>query len=426
MKKVIIGGRLIDGTGRNPVDNSLIIVENEYITYAGEINESVIAEKCPDQYEKIDARGLTVIPGIIDCHIHLCGILGKDVRDWVLESKTQQAIVSVTEAERLINCGITTVCDVSQNGLYLKKLVQTSKIVGPRIIACGRGLCRLGGYIDFSGLPVEAINELHPWAVICDGVAEIRKCIRKLVREGADGVKIWATSSGVAKRPTDTDQHYSYEEMQIAVEEAEFIKMPIFAHCKSIQVTKTALSAGIKNIIHGGELDEECLELMKQKNTIFMPTLKTTLDWLEYNYDEIPLRKNLNAYPGATIEEKEYNRIKNNFKKVYEREIKIAVASDTFCQAVTPYGVTTLQELYAMADAGMSLMDVIVSATKIGAEAIGMSQFIGTIEQGKLADLLIIEKNPLEDIRHISPENMSLIMQNGQHIKSDERCIDYE
>ena len=410
MKKVIIGGRLIDGTGRDPIDNSLIIVENEYISYAGEINESVIAEKCPDQYEKIDARGLTIIPGIIDCHIHLCGILGKDARDWVLESKTQQAIVSVTEAERLINSGITTVCDISQNGLYLKKLVQTSKIVGPRIIACGRGLCRLGGYIDCSGLPVEAINELHPWAVICDGVEEIRKGIRKLVREGADGVKIWATSSGVAKRPTDTNQHYSYEEMQIAVEEAEFIKMPIFARCESIQVTKTALSAGIKNIIHGEELDEECLELMKQKNTIFMPTLKTALDWLEYNYDEIPLRKNLVA----------------NFKKVYEREIKIAVASDTFCQAVTPYGVTTLQELYAMADAGMSLMDVIVSATKIGAEAIGMSQFIGTIEQGKFADLLIIEKNPLEDIRNISPENMSLIMQNGQHIKSDERCIDYE
>lgn len=417
MKTALTGAKLIDGTGRTPIANSLIVIDESKIEYAGPPAGGTPGPEADPEWESVDVSGKFVMPGLIDSHVHLCGIMGKDVRDWVLEPKMQQAIVSSKDSGELLLHGVTTVADNSQNGLQLKLLTEDGKIPGPRIFACGRGLCRTGGYIDSSGLPPQVIQENHPWAILCDGRSQIRKAIRSLVREGADGVKIWATSSGRTNRPGDTDQHYSASELEMITEEASFIHMPVFAHCQSLEGAKAALIAGVRNIIHGEELDEECRSLMLEKKAVFIPTLKLGLDWLNYGYDEIPSRYGISDYPGDTPHRKEYNRLRHNFKQAYESGVTIAAGSDTFCRSITPYGKSTLEELYTMADEGMTAKDVIISATRNGAYAMAMEGQLGTLEKGKYADLLILDKDPLENIRNISVDNMYGIMKSGRFVR---------
>lgn len=414
MKTVLKGAYLIQGNGSAPIYDAVVVIDDDKITYVGASDTEI--EKDAEQF--IDVTGKTIIPGIIDCHVHLCGILSPDVRDWVLEPAEQQAIVSTAEAEKLIKHGVTCVGDVSENGLYLKRLTNTDRFPGPHIFAFGRGLCRTGGYIDCSGLPAGVINEQHPWGILCDNPEAVRKAVRRTVRKNADGIKIWATSSGVSGKPyfDDTDQDYTMAELKMAAEEAKYIKLPVFAHCESIAGTKAALKSGITNIVHGEELDDECLDLMQEKNAVFMPTLKVTLDWLNYDYDAMPVRAGLEKYPGETDKEKEYNRILDNFKKVYERGIKIAVASDTFCQAVTPYGATTLDELKALAQAGMSLQEVITAASQNGADAMEIGKKRGAIEAGKFADLIVLDVPELNDIEQITVDNMIAVYKNGKSI----------
>lgn len=281
MGTVFKGAKLIPGSGNEAIDNSLLIVNGSTIEYAGQFDESICKKKVEEGYQIIDCSGKSITPGFIDCHVHLCGILSENVRDWVLEPNEQQAIVSTVEAWKVISAGVTTVGDVSENGLRLKKLIKEGSIPGPEIVACGRGFCRTGGYIDCSDIPVNVINESHPWAIIVNGKENIRKQTRLLIRKNADAVKIWPSSSGASPyRLRDTDQLYSLDEIKMAVDEAAMLKLPVFAHCESVEGTKAALKAGVQNIIHGEELDEECLELFLEKGACLMPTLKITLDWL--------------------------------------------------------------------------------------------------------------------------------------------------
>lgn len=411
MRRTIIkNATIIDGTGREPFVDTNLIIED------GKIKEiTADAIDADDESEVIDGKGKYVIPGMIDCHVHYGGTESPHAKDWVMESDIQQAMVSTTQCMKSMYHGFTTVRDISANGIYLRNMINAGLINGPRIVACGRGLSRTGGHGDCYEVPIEIVKRSHPWAVLADGKEEVRKAVRMLLREGSDCIKVWATGGGLWAWERETDQHYSYEELCVMVEEANYYGVPVCSHAESAEGALASAKAGVASIEHGEELTQECLEIMKEKDITLVPTIGLFPEWLA-EYDP-PIRKAQDDYEGKTLRERELNRIMANFKAARDMGIRIAVGADSFCSTLTPYGEYTLKEIYTMVDAGMTNMEAIVAATKNGSELLRVDDIVGTIEEGKSADLVILTENPLTDIKNICKDNMEAIMKEGKFVR---------
>ncbi len=403
------GATLIDGTGRDPIERSVILVEHGKIAAVG--TEGSVS--LPAGAVHVDLDGLVVIPGIIDCHTHLGGTHTAEYGAWVLEDDVRQAVVSTTQMRQLMWHGVTTVRDISRNGLRLKWAVNADICPGPRFVACGPGLSRTGGHGDAHHLPCDMIQRSHPWAILADGPEELRKSVRMLNRMGADAVKIWATGGGMWDKELETDQHYDLEELRMVVREAAMVGMPVLAHAESLAAAKDAIRAGVATIEHGEELDDECREWMVRDGIIHVPTLQLFLGpW----FDEYPPppREGLADYRGDSMVEKEKNRVTDNFNASRDAGLTIAVGSDSFSSIEVPYGESTLEEIRTMVRVGMPPMDALVAGTRNGARALRVEDVTGTIEPGKSADLVALDINPLDDMEALVADAMRLVTRGDQ------------
>ena len=415
-KIILKNGKLFNGIDGEVSANGFIEIRDGKISYIGdEISDC-------DQENTIDCEGKFIMPGIIDCHVHLCGILGSDTLSRLLEPNLQQAMVAVKQAEKTLKSGITTVCDVSMAGPYLKKLIDGRVLRGPRILPCGQGLAMGGGgpYVDPTGIfPLDYIKENHPWGVPCDGADNLRHEIRNRQRIGCDAIKIWTTGGGLNDRPFDTDRIYTDEEISAISDEAGMAGMVVLTHCESIEGTKAALRNDVIRILHGAEMDDECIRLMKEKDAWLMPTFKINLDWVDYYSDEELLRrKNIFENEGDSLQEKEYNRILNNFKRAYEAGVKIALASDSYCEEETPYGEYALEEIKTFVNsADVPTAEALLAATRYAAEALQIDDRLGTLETGKIADILILNSDISKDISKLKESNIDMIIKDGEILK---------
>ena len=212
MKKIaLVGGYLIDGTGREPLVNSLVLVEGKKITYAGP------AKQISPEYEQIDINGKTIMPGLIDTHLHFSGNLTDDDTEWVLEDRVQKTVVAVQQAHECLENGLTTVGEISYSGLAIRNMVEKGVMQGPRVVGTGLGFCRTCGHGDSHKLPIWYNEQSHPWAERVDGPWELRKAVRKRLRENPDAIKIWSTGGGIWRWDQKLDQHYTFEERYAAL-----------------------------------------------------------------------------------------------------------------------------------------------------------------------------------------------------------------
>ncbi|MEG1930204.1 MAG: amidohydrolase family protein [Anaerovorax sp.] len=404
------GGLLIDGNGKAPIENSLVLIEDKKIKYAGKMK--------PLEGEEVvvyDVLGKTIMPGLIDTHLHYSGNLSDDDTEWVLEPIFQKAVVAVSQAREALENGLTSVGEISRFGPHIRNMIEAGVIPGPRTVTTGSGFCRTGGHGDSHKLPLNYNHDSHPWAERSDGPWELRKDIRKRVRENPDAIKIWSTGGGIWEMDAKEDSHYTMEEIQAAVDESAMVGLPVWSHAEGYEGALNSCKAGVSAIIHGQELNEECLDMMLEKDITFCPTLQFFFEW--FTVYEPPYRPIHDRYEGKTTAEKELNRIIDNLKNANKRGIRIVVGSDSFCSTLTPYGKYAITEMQALNKAGMTPMEVICAATKNGAEMLRIDEITGTIEAGKYADLLVIEGNPLDDIGNISPDHMRVIMKEGTLIK---------
>ena len=409
-----VGATLIDGLGHDPIEKSVLVIENGVIVAIGQAGSVTI----PENARKIDVDGLTLLPGIIDCHTHLGGASTTDYSDWVLENNTRQAMVSTVQMTELMKSGVTTIRDISRNGLHLKWAVNADILKGPRIISCGPGISRTGGHGDAHNLPHEIVTRDHPWATLADGPEELRKTVRILSRMGSDAVKIWATGGGMWDKELETDQHFDLEELKMVVNEAALLGMPVLAHAESLGGAKDAIRAGVATIEHGEELDDECREMMLSKNIIHVPTLQLFLGpWFD-NYPPPP-RVGLENYRGETMIEKEKNRVMDNFNASRLAGVTIAVGSDSFSSKDVPYGESTLEEIRTMVRTGMPPMDALVAGTSNGAKALRVTSVTGSLGIGKAGDMILLEGDPLINIELLRGENMRFIAR-GTQVWKDE------
>lgn len=400
------GGKLVDGTGANPIEDSLVLVEDKKIFYAGK------AKGIPAGYEVRDITGCTIMPGLIDAHLHFSGNLTDNDSDWVIEPLLQKQAEAVKQSYMALTHGLTTVCEIGRFGIAIRDLVNMGELKGPRIFATGLGFCASAGHGDSHKLPQQMSKDSHPWGDQVDGPWELRKAIRMRLRENPDAIKIWATGGGIWRWDSGRFQLYSSEEIKAVCDECALRGVPVWSHSyNSISAAYDSVRFGCHQLIHGFELDERTMELMAEKGTFFTPTIGFLPTWYS-TYPPEPSEANA-KFPGATTTEKELNRTYANLRRAHELGVTINIGSDSFANE-TPYGYVTIQEMYDFVDkAGISIMDTIVAATLNGAKMVGKDHEFGTLQKGMYADLLVVTGDVAADIHNLTPDNMQVIMKEG-------------
>ena len=407
-KRGFVGGLLIDGNGGEPVADSLVLVAGGKIEYAG-------ARKAfGNEYEKFDIAGKSIMPGIIDAHLHFSGNESDDDTQWVLDNNIQKTVVAVQQARDCLHYGLTTVGEISLAGIDIRNMINEGIMVGPRVVATGRGFCRTCGHGDSHKLPLEYNNHSHPWGDQVDGPWDLRKAVRRRLRESPDAIKIWATGGGIWRYDRKGDQNYTMEEIQAVVDECRMVNIPVWAHAEGFSGALDCAKAGVDMIIHGHTMHDECLDIMAEKKIYFCPTIQFMPAW--FSTFPPPYTPEIHdSYPGETTVEKHMARVYDNLKKAVDRGITLTIGSDSFCSSLTPYGVTAIGEMYSFVEkAGISPLETIKAATRNGAESLRVGDETGTLEMGKSADLLVINGNPAADIRDLTVENMEHIMMAGR------------
>ena len=397
---------VVDGYGGLPVSAMAVVVKDGVIAGVAPMNEYQKEEGV----QEVDLQGHYVMPGMIDAHVHLSGGRGETEYQEIgvmAEPKLMRAMRSVYEAQALLRRGFTSVRDISWNGLYLKRLFNDESLPGPRVIACGPGMGRTGSHVDLYQFTEEYVKENGFWAIIADGPEEVRRGVRRVLREGADQVKLWASGGDNWPHDRNGDVHYSMEEIQMCVDEAHRQKGTLVcAHAENKESIRMCVEAGVDTIEHGEDLDEDLAELMAEKGTILVPTLALIVNWYR---DFIPTGENSfrKIRPDAFLHRDvppsdeagiEYSEnAKKSFRIAREKGVKIALGSDTVYEPLTQYGEYSAREFKALVECGMTVPEAIRAGTLGSAEALGMSHKIGTVETGKEADLLVLRKDPTQN-----------------------------
>lgn len=405
-KYLIQNVNLIDGSGSEVAENATVLIEDGVFK---EINPKNV-----EDVETIDGNGKYLLPGMIDTHVHLATEF-QPLAERIASPFSYGFFKSIEYARRTIDAGITTVRDAYGSDLGFKKAIEDEVIVGPRMQISVSALSITGGHGDsmnYSGIEVPLVMP-HPGlpSNIADGVEEVRKKTREILRAGADVIKVMAT--GGVSTPTDHPKftQYSLEELKVIVEEGHFRNgVKVMAHAQGEEGIKQCLEAGIHSIEHGIFLTDEIVEQMKEQGTYLVPTLLAPISVIEFA-DELGVSAVGLKKSKEVLEE----HIKS-FKKAHEAGVKIAMGTDA---GVFKHG-TNLRELELMVEHGMTPMEAIIASTKTAAECMGI-QNVGQIKEGFLADFIIVDKNPLEEIGSLKNNDSILVVGKEGKILKDIR-----
>jgi len=382
-------GLLIDGCGKTPVPGSSVLVKSRLIEAVGEGREVT----SPQDARVVDLAGLTIMPGLIDAHVHLWGLSSMAAVTWVLDDPTLRAMRAVMDAWKVVDMGFTTVRDCGGvNGLLLKQGIEQGQLVGPRILAAGRVVTQTGGHGDpIHFLPVEW-SERSMVGLTADGVGEVRKVARSQLRAGADFLKIMTTGGVMSERDVSTSCQFSLEEIRAFVEEAKNAEVRTASHAQGTLGIKNALHCGIDSIEHGFYLDEECIELMLKNGAALVPTL-AVVDAIANKGSEAGVIQT--SVEKARVAQKAHLA---SFKKAYKAGVLCGLGTDYLTDPMTPMGENAVElELY-VTRAGLSPMETIVCATRNNAQVLGLADKLGTLEPRKWADFLVVDGDPSRDI----------------------------
>ncbi len=354
----------------------------------------------------IDLSDQFVLPGLMDMHVHLLGELGPNSRGEALQVTTSMsALMGAQYARRTLEAGFTTVRDLGgePEAIYaLREATAKGWIPGPRIFAAGSALAATGGHGDVDGVKAELL-ELWTPDTICDGPYDCRRATRYAIKYGADWIKITATGGVLSDTATGTDQQMTDDELVEIMNTAHGLGVRVAAHAHGTDGINAALRAGVDSIDHGSFLDKESISLFKKTGAFLVPTLSPGY--------KIPATMENNPFFTDAIKQKALAASaasKQNFRLAVEAGVKIAFGTDS---AVTPHGENA-DEFAMMVEGGMSEMNAIRAATVVAAELLQQSDQLGTIEAGKIADIIATNGNPLINIREL--ENVTTVIKGGR------------
>jgi len=401
-------GTLIDGTGCAPVTDAGVLIRENRIEAVGQAD----GLRLPDSpIREIDAGGGYILPGLIDTHVHLT-FEGIDIARDMAAPFSLRFYSSVEYMRRTLEAGITSVRDAGGADAGMKHAVETGVVPGPRMQISITPLTMTGGHADFW---MRSGNEFHVFPSHpglphgrCDGPEGVLVKVREVLRAGAEVIKICAT--GGVMSPTDQPDftQFSPEELAVIVREAAYRGgIKVMAHAQGSEGIKNAVRAGVHSIEHGVYLDDEAIELMLEHGTFLVPTMIAPIAVLETG-EEGGMADHAVRKARQVVEAQA-----DSFRRAHKAGVKIAMGTDA---GVLPHG-TNLRELGLMVDAGMTPMEALVATTKTAAECLGWQDRMGTVEAGKLADLVVTKTDPLQDMRSLeNTDNILLVVKDGRII----------
>ncbi|NQW08710.1 MAG: amidohydrolase family protein [Alphaproteobacteria bacterium] len=390
MATLFAGGLVFDGTGRL-LDDHGVLVEGDRI-----ISVAPAAEFDGFVGDRVDTAGGTVLPGLIDCHVHLC--YGGEGNPWTAMMglrDSQITLKALDNAQASLRGGITAVRDCGGKD-YLEFAVRDAcnqgRQLGPTIRASGRVICMTGGHGNRMGR-------------VADGVDEVVKAVREQIHAGSDLIKIMATGGVMTPGVNPEDAHYTAEEMAAGIHEGHRFHRSCASHAQGSEGILNAVRGGIDSIEHGIFMTDECVREMTDRGTYLVPTLAAVKNILAHKDQGVP------AYAVKKCERVVVDHIRS-VRMFYEAGGKIAMGTD----AGTPYnhhGVNALELEYMVTEAGISPIDSLIFSTRNGAELMRLEDR-GTLADGMMADLLIVDGNPVEDITMAARiENHRMVVKGG-------------
>jgi imidazolonepropionase-like amidohydrolase len=405
-KTYIQCGRLIDGVSNTPQANVTITVEGNRITNVQPGFDSGSAGE-----KVIDLKNKTVMPGLIDCHVHLESQFSKNT---LLEGFTLNdadiAYQAAVYAKRTLMAGFTTVRDLGGSGvnISLRKAVDRGMVEGPHILAGGRAISASGGHMDGSvGFRDDAFNhKFGPDDGVADGRDELVKAVRLQIKRGSDVIKIASTGGVLDLSENGSGAEFTIDEIKAVVETAKDYGLRVACHAHGAEGIRRAILGGVTSIEHGTLMNDEDIELAKKYGTYYVPTLlpcHSVADSAKIPgyFPPVIARKALEIGP----------RGQRTFERAYKAGVKIAFGTDA---GVYPHGKNYLEFQY-MVEGGMPAMEAIKAATISAADLLGIADKTGSIVKGKAADIVAVDGNPLDDIKTM--KNVSFVMKDGKIYK---------
>jgi imidazolonepropionase-like amidohydrolase len=401
--KVLKGGRLIDGSGAGPMGGATVVIRDQKI----EAVTTLSGGDWPSEAEIIDVAGMTILPGLIDCHDHLA-MHGYDLaRRWGIdEPQSTRTLRTARVLQETLAAGYTAVRDAAGLDAGFKRAIEEGLIAGPRLVVSLCIVSPIGGIGDRvspSGFSCCVPNDpLLPDGVV-HSLADVRPVVRRIVRAGADVIKC-ATTGGASSRPGHgpRDGAFNLDEMQALTNEAHALDRRVMCHALGGRGLRVAIEAGVDSIEHGCYLDEEpeALDKMAGRGIFFVPTFAV------YEYH----RKSALPHVRERAQHLQEHHAES-LRRAFAAGVKIAAGTDAGGHGHPKNAM----EIECLVKAGLTPLQALRAATGWAAECLGMERDVGTIEKGKLADLLVVAGDPLSDVRLLQdPARIALVLKGGE------------
>jgi imidazolonepropionase-like amidohydrolase len=411
-RTIIHAGRLIDGRGDTPRERVSIVIEDGHIT-------DVVNGFSPGGSgdDVIDLADHTVMPGLMDMHVHLDSQLSrKSYAEDLYLNPTDHAFRAACYARRTLLAGFTTVRNVGDAGMTtvsLRNAIRDGYVIGPRIFTAGKAISTTGGHADpTSGWCQELEGDPGPREGVIDGADEARKAVRQRYKDGADLIKIMATGGVLSLETSGDNAQMTEEEIRAVVETANDYHFTVAVHAHGAEGIMRAVKAGVTSIEHGTYMTDEIMQLMKKKGTYYVPTILAGVTVSEMAKDS--------TFLPAMVRPKAARigpQIEGTFARAYKAGVKIAFGTDS---GVSPHGQNA-REFELMVKCGMPPMKAIQAATIEAAKLLRIDDRLGTVEKGKIADLVAVAGNPLDDISLM--RDVRFVMKEGVVYKENGKPI---
>ena len=401
---VLKAARLFDGKSNSLITPGVVVVTDGKIAGTGS------SASLPTEAEVLDLGDATLLPGFIDAHTHLTMTYSEDYARAALDALRkpipEMALDASVNARTTLMAGFTTVRDVGSAEYLdagLRNAINRGVVPGPRMLVAVHAIGATGGHCDDTGWREGAVGkETGPEVGVINGADEARRAVRLAHKYGATVIKTCATGGVLSLADAVDTPQLTQAELDALVDEAHALRLKTAAHAHGAEGAKRAIRAGIDSIEHGSFLDDEALDLMKQKGTYYVPTLMAAQGLSEQIQKGVPIPPAIKVKADDAIA-----HVRQTFQKAIAKGVKIGLGTDA---AVYPHG-RNAEEFHQMVDLGMKPIDALKAGTSSDADLLGLSSKIGTLETGKLADVVAVPGDPLQNIRQT--EHVFFVMKEG-------------
>jgi imidazolonepropionase-like amidohydrolase len=402
----ILAGHLIDGASDQVRREAAVVIQGERIAAVGG------REIVPPEATVIDLGQATLLPGLVDTHVHPMIRMDDYQTDHLRESSAAKALRGLKAVQDSLRAGWTSLrivgdADVFYAPVEIRRAIDSGLFEGPRLAVAPHYLSITGGGGDINFFSPE--QRLIADGLIVDGVDGVRRAVREEIKYGADWIKLLVTGAFMSAGDNPKDVHFSPEELAVAVAEATRLGVPVMAHAHSAEGVKQAVKAGVRSIEHGTFIDDEGVRLMVEHGTYLVPTIYIGDFYIEERADSEAQQKMIE------LSKRYRDEFIENIGKAIRAGVEVAVGSDF--GGYDPQ--INAREFASLVEAGMTPMQAIQAGTRVGAELLGWQDRVGTIEPGKFADIVAVAGNPLEDLSEL--ERVIFVMKGGEVVKGPGR-----